>query len=159
METSVDISLQNLCIFCGKSAKKHQGQRQPLNVLDKKTLIKSLAEYKEFIEESEVYKKILSFENLSAHRLCRKEYFNKLRQYEKKPETNFHKNLELHKEAFDEICNFIDEYVIEKKSFLFFTTICNNYLDIITNIALKKGEKYDNVFSKSHFESKLKKSI
>lgn len=147
----------SICIFCDKCFKKHQGQRQQLVELDKQALMKSLEKYEIFIKDTETYDKIQKSATLFNHRICRKNYFNKLREFEEKKETNFHKNLQLHKEAFSEICNFIDENVINNKKFYSFGFMCNNYLQIISNIAADKGEKYNNVFSKAHFENKLKK--
>lgn len=160
VDSNIDKNSQlnkKMCIFCHKNSKKYQGQRQQLPELDKESLLKSLELYRPLIQETETFQKIQNSEILYNHRICRKNYFNKLRELEYKPETNYHKNLQLHKEAFNEICSFIDERVIKNKKFYSFTFICTNYLEIISNIAAEKGEEYNNVFSKAHFENKLKK--
>ncbi|KAK0157304.1 hypothetical protein PV328_011062 [Microctonus aethiopoides] len=84
-------------------------QRQPLSESDKEVFMKSLEKFKRFIEETETFQKMKNLETLYNHRICQKNYFNTLRDFENKPQINYYKNLQFHKEAFNEFCSFIDE--------------------------------------------------
>lgn len=84
LKISKESENQDVCIFCGKNYKKHKGQRQPLCALEKESFKKSLIQYEKFIKDTEVYKKVQSSNSINNHRICRKDYFNKLREFQEK---------------------------------------------------------------------------
>ncbi|KAK0086959.1 hypothetical protein PV326_005380 [Microctonus aethiopoides] len=100
-------------------------QRQPLSESDKEVFMKSLEKFKRFIEETETFQKMKNLETLYNHRICQKNYFNTLRDFENKPQINYYKNLQFHKEAFNEFCSFIDENDAEE-----FESHTNEPLDV-----------------------------
>ena len=64
--------------------------------------------------------------------------------------------MKYHQLAFNNVCSFIDNNIIDNKKCYFFTSLCDCYVEILKKSADEDGNKYDNVFSKTHFENKLK---
>lgn len=110
----------DVCIFCTKARRKVKGKHVPLYSIEKDALMNTLQPYKEFLEESIVYKRLQSSVDIKAHRLCRVEYINSLRIYDNKPRTDYHKKLQYRETAFQEVCSFIDENIVQHKKCFFF---------------------------------------
>ncbi|KAK0076989.1 hypothetical protein PV326_010377, partial [Microctonus aethiopoides] len=156
----VTVTNTNVCFFCTKSAKKWKGQIQKLCDLDTASLKRAIEPFRSFVSDTEVFNKLQQAQEstiLKAHRVCRKDYINSLRLFVDKPQTSFHKNLEFHKEGFENICQFIDDNIIVNKECYTFTFLCDFYEASIKNAASEDGDIYDNILSKANFESKLKK--
>lgn len=131
----------------------------PLYSIEKDALINTLKPYKEFLEDTIVYKQLQSSVDVKDHRICRVEYINSLRMYGNKPKTEYHKKLEYRDEAFQEVCLFIDENIVKHRKCFFFSFLCQYYADTLKKLAADNGEELYSNLGISFFEQKLKKKI
>lgn len=158
--TAAPDALENtdVCIFCTKARRKVKGKHVPLYSIEKDALINTLQPYKEFLEDTIVYKQLQSSVDVKAHRICRVEYINSLRMYDNKPKTEYHKK-EYRDKAFQEVCFFIDENIVKHRKCFFFSFLCQYYTDTLKKLAADDGEEFDSNLGISFFEQKLKKKI
>ncbi|CAH1102926.1 unnamed protein product [Psylliodes chrysocephalus] len=147
----------NVCIFCTRARRKVKGKHIPLFSLEKDALINTLQPYKEFLENTTVYKTLQSSVDVKAHRNCRVEYINSLRMYNNKPKTEYHKKLEYRDKAFQEVCFFIDENIVKDKKCFFFSFLCQYYTETVKKLAAENGEEIDSNVGAAFFQQKLRK--
>lgn len=149
----------DICIFCAKARRKLKGKHVPLYSIERVAMRNNLELYKEYLEDTIVYKHLQSSVDVKAHRICRVKYLNSMRMYDNKPKTEYHKKLQYRDKAFQEVCFFIDENIVKLKKCFFFSFLCQYHTDMIKKLAADNEEEFDGNLGQTFFEQKLRKKI
>lgn len=146
---------QDICAFCNKKYKKSKGRQAPLVRGEKKNLIEALAEYLDVVKDSEFFKSLSNEPpHLFYHKICRVEYFNKFKS-NPTADTKFNLNRELHKEADDEIDQFIQKNIIARGNCFFLISLGEIYDDILKKLYEDRGYSYDGSCNLQHLLNKI----
>lgn len=137
--------LQSLphCVFCHKQKRTSKGRQLSLHILDMKTIKESLIPQARTLNDTELLKvfsgEVHDINRIKYHLLCKNEYVRKVKTIlDDRPPTAWHEIRDCHREAFQEVCTYIDEHVI-KNSHCVFLSFCHT----LYNTALQKAcEKY-----------------
>ncbi|GBP62840.1 hypothetical protein EVAR_44695_1 [Eumeta japonica] len=102
------------CIYCEQKTKRHRLKRLPLHTCDKNLFLIKLNEEKE--DMAELIEKVQDVMNptIYYHKNCQLEYSYKVSSKKNTVKTSWHELRKHHQAAFDEVCNFIQQNVVEK---------------------------------------------
>lgn len=163
-----DDSTEKVCIICDKSHKYHKGQKQKLFSCAKREVIDDLIfKAKEYDDEALVNKINSALGQkkwIYNHSICKKNYMytrEKAMLKETTPKTSWHKKRDIHKIAFEKVCDFVEEFIIKRKKCYLLNQLESIYKDAYDSAA-KKESAADNTIQRnesfrSHLEEKLLK--
>ncbi|CAG9765833.1 unnamed protein product [Ceutorhynchus assimilis] len=138
--------------FVIKKQKKHRSKRLPLHVSNKKD--ENEENFTVLIEQVKKYDN----SKIHYHRNCLLDHFYKVSPKRETSETHWHEVRQHHQAAFDEMCAFIKENIIQKGRCYFLTYLHRYYMELF-------GEKVENSdeiignFTPQKLESKIVKSF
>lgn len=127
--------LEHVCLFCNKTRKKYQGREQQLQTCANDESISNLKRNVSEIGAVDILNKITAlYPKLGVvyyHKFCRSNCRNALKlqiaaQHEK---TEWHRSRDIHAKAFEQVCQFVLENVIEKKQCFFLSFLKSLFID------------------------------
>ena len=135
-----------VCLFCNKARKRIKNVEQKLVNVETQNFEKSIKKYVQWMGDANLSARLsgvdFAAKEVKYHSYCRINYQTEAEgkhNQEKRmagegciPETSasiWHLNREIHKKAFEALCSYLQEVVIENKDVLMLTDV-NNYTDI-----------------------------
>ena len=158
--SSEDSNARKRCIFCDQQRKRLKGHYQTLHVCGSEDVIKSLAEV---MNDLNLIAKINDAceknQIILYHNVCKLNYEYQLESQiaANKPKSKWHILRAVHKIAYDEVCSYIREHVIGKKSCFLLNFFIRLYVDTLRE-AREEYEREDlsiNLEANCHLEEKL----
>jgi len=145
--SSIDKDNHCSCIFC-KKRKKHKNKELPLQSSKKETLqtIKIKAnEIEDFALLQKLEKMVENGQVILYHDLCRKSYMNKVRsvQTATQEKNEWHFIREVHKKAFQLICQYVGDKIINQKSNCFLSFLKMMYIEHCNNTCNAKVDAHN----------------
>lgn len=115
-----NITSGEVCVICEKKRKKVKGREQPLNLTESETIefLKSYAlqfDARNLLQRIEGKEKIKDI--IMHHRVCKYSLRSEVKSVERKqnPRQQWHKKRDAHKLAFENVCSFVSNNVIQMR--------------------------------------------
>lgn len=153
-DKSMEIN-EKVCIFCTQERKKYKSRWQNLHLLVKDTAIEHLKSNATFLNDLPMLQKIAELQSgnklIFFHNICNVLYQNKCKEAKQTTRTDWHSTRDKHRIAFQEICAFISDNIVNKKQCYLLNSICTLYSECLK----KEHEEVSNIFSTKHLQQKI----
>lgn len=154
LEKDVNRDENHLCIYCDQKTKKQKLKRLPLHTCDKNDFLKKLSEEEEDLQELIEKVQDVTDSKIYYHNKCQLEYSYEISSKKNTTKTAWHDLRQHHKSVFDEVCNFIQENVVEKGHIYFLTYLHRHYMELFKEEVENPAEIVGN-FAPHNLESKI----
>lgn len=146
------------CIYCDHKTKRHKLKRLPLHASDKNDFLKKLNEEEE--DFAELIEKVQDVADsiIYYHSKCQLEYSYKISSRKNTNKTSWHDLRQHHQAVFIELCNFIQENIINKGRCYFLTYLHRNYIELFRE-EVENCEEVMGNFTPQNLESKINKEF
>lgn len=152
----------NVCFFCNKKKKQYQSKVEQLRTSEKDQFEKSIL--LNFRPDTEIYNETLTkiqsilSREVYYHDVCRQNFRNQKRSLVKSPvRTSWHISREVHETVFKEICDLIEDNVINRGRCYFLRHLYQEYLQIFKE--LNVGSDATSMFTTHYLEEKIHKKF
>lgn len=144
------------CIYCDQKTKRHKLKRLPLHKCDKNLFLNKLNEEKE--DMADLIEKVQDVTDsiIYYHKKCQLEYSYKISSKNNTVKTSWHDLRQHHQAVFDEVCNFIQQNVVEKGRCNFLTYLHRQYMELFNEEIENCKEDMGN-FTPHNLEDKINK--
>lgn len=150
-DVSVDEN-KDACIFCNQKTKKNRSKRLPLHSSDKKDFLLKIDE-----KDYELIDKVKNYvSQILYHRNCLLDHSYKVSTEKKTNESDWHNVRQQHQAAFNDLCDFIKENVIEKGRYYFLGYLHRYYMELLKEKDENSEEIIKN-FTAQSLENKIMK--
>lgn len=152
------ISKEYVCIFCKKKRKKHRNNDQQLITLTKDDSLKNLKCNALEMGDLDLFNRVNEICSNNGiilyHKICKLNYFNELKTQNtaKCEKKQWHVSRDIHKQAFQEVCNFVLENIINDKQCFFLSFLKSLFVDCAKN---QNIELFTAGMEPHNFDSKL----
>ncbi|KAK0174945.1 hypothetical protein PV327_008733 [Microctonus hyperodae] len=158
---------KKVCIICDKEFKHYKGQKVKVSsFVSRESIDAFLLTAKEYNDGVLINKINFALDEkkwMYYHNLCKRNCINakgRAMVKEQTPKTSWHKKRDLHKIAFEKVCEFIEEFIIKKRKCRLLSQLDSIHKDAYDSAA--KESVADDVAEeierfRSHFEEKLLK--
>ena len=156
---------QQVCIFCNKKDKKHKGVKQKLTQASTDCFEKNIKDYARLLEDHEMLLKIQNEDFVSKevhyHPICRVTYQNRVEDrksksgvaQEKQPETLWHIARETHQKAFEAVCVYVEDVILNNNEILLTNDVTNEYRMLLAEIGKTRLDEV--IYNTQKLEQKL----
>lgn len=116
---------ESVCIFCNKNRKRHQGRWQKLHLCEEKTAIENIRASAMQNNDINFIQKIQNMcsqdQLLFYHNVCKRQYKYILESQiiAHCDKTDWHKMRDIYKIAYEEVCSFVSQNIINKKDYIY----------------------------------------
>lgn len=124
-----------ICIFC-KNKERQIGTQREFSISSKDKVYKKLFSCAEALRDFSMLEKLKNTKEFTYHPLCRTEYRNKYEKLTRKncDEQDWLVFKNLHAEAFEGLCAFIDDKIIDKEKTYFLSDLYERYKALLYEI-------------------------
>ncbi|CAH0731406.1 unnamed protein product, partial [Brenthis ino] len=136
VEESSSTKKDSVCIFCNKKRKKFRNREQNLQTCLMNDAVNSLKSDAKEMGDDKLYQKIVEAcdnnEIIFYHKICRNNYMNAAQSHitaSKDIKTDWHVSRDMHKKAFEELCQFVTNNIIRKNQCYFLSFLKNLFID------------------------------
>ncbi|XP_011858812.1 PREDICTED: uncharacterized protein LOC105556339, partial [Vollenhovia emeryi] len=134
------------CIICDKARKKHNARWQSLHTSENNSIAAKIEKCATEANDLTMLQKIDDFlcsnRIITYHRICLTNFEHECERRKPKQRTEYHEAWDCHKLAYEEVCSYVDEFVIKNKKIVYLTLLRTIYVN-------RLNYEYRNVFNAS----------